>query len=109
MHVFQVYGAADTYAPGVTQRAFATAAKLVVVQADPSAVTPEDLGAAAVAPPLQGNIVWRDGSYTAGVRQYGPALDRDGHFVAFEVNAANQDVLAFIGMAAAGQTPQIGR
>ena len=102
-HVFMTYGLGDTYSPPPTLQTFALAGGFVLVEGPGSEVdefgglTPQDA-------PLAGN--W--GGVTLGMRQYEPASDSDGHFVAFDVAEANEDIVRFFAMAAADETPAIG-
>lgn len=108
LHVFQVYGTQDTFAPGIAQQSFARAADLAVVHADGSAEPADDLGTEQAALPLSGNATVNDLQFTAGVRQYGPPADTDGHLVAYSVVSAAVDISTFLAMAAHDETPQIG-
>jgi len=108
-HVFQVYGVADGYSPGIAQQSFGIAAGLAIVQPDPSAEGAETLGVPSESFPLMGNLTNDNEPITAGVRQYGPAADANGHFVAFEVPSAGQDVAVFLATAQAHEAPQIGQ
>jgi hypothetical protein len=107
-HVFQTYGLNDHFSPPLTMRIYATAADLDVVRASSSAGDPDDLGSESEDFPLAGSFEYEGVEYTAAVRQYGPPEGQDGHFVAFDVPEAADDVARFLGMAASGQTPQIG-
>lgn len=109
LHVFQVYGDGDRYAPGIAQQSFAIAAGLAVAQTDSSATAPEDIGDVDPMFPLVGNVTIGAGQFTAGVREYGPATGQNGHLVAYSVDAAGLDIATFLAMAADGETPQIGR
>lgn len=108
LHVFQVYGTQDTFTPGIAQQSFARAADLAVVQADGSAAPADDLGTEQAALPLSGNVTVSELQFTAGVRQYGPPADTDGHLVAYSVVSAAVDIATFLAMAAHDETPQIG-
>ena len=46
---------------------------------------------------------------TLAVREYGAPADSDGHFVATDVQNGVDDVARFLGMAASGVTPQVGK
>ncbi len=109
-HVFQTYGLNDSYSPPQTMAIFAKAADLSVVQAHSSAGSGDDLGEEESEFPFASSFTHGPDNteYTAGVRQYGPSSDDDGHFVVFDVEAANEDALRFLGMSVSGQTPQIG-
>jgi hypothetical protein len=108
-HIFQPYGLEDHYAPPLTMQIYTRAAGLVEVEADSSADPPDDLQMGTPAPvPYEGSFALDGKEYTVAMRQYGPPSGSDGHFVVFDVDAANQDMARFLGMAARGQTPQIG-
>ncbi len=108
-HVFQPYGKNDTFTPNVTIRHFAVAAGLEEVEADRSASPPDDLGFEPQEAPLAGNVRLDGVDLTLVIRQYGPPAGVDGHHVSFEVPGANSDVARFLGMAASGEQPQVGR
>lgn len=108
-HVFQPYGLGDTFTPNVTIRHFAVSAGLEEVEADRSASPPDDLGFEPQPSPLAGNVRLDGVDLTLVLRQYGPPAGVDGHHVSFEAPVANSDVARFLGMAASGQQPQVGR
>jgi len=108
-HLFQTYGLGDTYAPPVTLQTFAIAAGLDVAQEDSSVTTPDDLGATPKPVPLSGNVMVGGSPYTLAVREYAPPSGDDGHFVVFDVQNANDDATRFLGMAAEGNLPQVGK
>lgn len=111
-HVFATYGLGDSYSPPATLAAFTFAAELALVAHDPSAAKPDDIGSpplAEKAVPLSGNVTVGTAKVTLGMRQYGPPSGKDGHFVAFDVPAANADITRFLGMAAEGAVPAIGQ
>jgi hypothetical protein len=102
-NVFATYGLDDTYSPPATLQAFVLAGGFAWV--DNSGFTPERFaGLKSVDPPLAGNL----GTVTLGFRQYEAATGSDGHFVAFDVDQANEDMVRFLAMAANGDTPAIG-
>jgi hypothetical protein len=107
--LLQTYGLGDTYSPTVTLRQYALAAGLDQAPPDPSAAPPDDLGIPAETTAVQGNLTVGTGSFTLVVRQYGPPAGTDGHFVAFDQPSANQDVVAFLALAAMGQVPSVGQ
>lgn len=109
-HVLQTFGLGDTYSPPKTLAAYAYAAGLTLA-AHPNGVNPtgEDL-LAALTPataPVSGNVEVGGVAVTAVVRQYAPPTGRDGHFVLFDVPAANADVVNFLSAAATGATPSL--
>jgi hypothetical protein len=77
------------------------------VEADASANPKDDLGPE-LGLGLSSNIPVGDELFTGGFRQYGAAADGEGHFVAFDVPAANQDVVRFLVQAVTGAAPEIG-
>jgi hypothetical protein len=107
-HVFQTFGVEDTYSPPVTMATYAVAAGLTQVtphsSADP-AYEPEDAGEALRTPVAVGHAA-TGVNFTLGVRQYGAPNGSDGHFVVFDVPAANDDVVLFL-TGAAGTTPPV--
>jgi hypothetical protein len=111
-HVFQTYGIGDSYSPPRTMVVYAVAGHLSQAEPDPSASTPDELtdyfGADPVPVPVFGNVTVDTQDVTLVLRQYGPPTGRDGHFVVFDVPAANQDAVRFLGMSALGQVPQVG-
>lgn len=106
-HVFAVYGLADGFAPPTNLKNFLSAAGLAGVEPGPSAAPPDELGPTSAAP-LAGNVSFGDERFTAGFRQYGPPQGEDGHFVAFSVATANEDVVRFLARAVVGEVPPIG-
>lgn len=109
-HVFQTYGLGDTFSPPVTMATYAQAGRFAQATADSSASTPDDIaGLDPMATPVSGNVTVDMTTVTVAMRQYGPPADRDGHFVVFDVQAANDDATRFLGMAALGETPQVGQ
>ncbi|HVU00481.1 MAG TPA: hypothetical protein VHE30_01970 [Polyangiaceae bacterium] len=106
--VFQTYGLADTYSPPLTMRLYATPAQLQVVTHDSSVVTPDAIANfQELAPPLAANFAQGTKTVTLALREYQNDTG-DGHFVVFDVPAANQDAIRFLSMAAAGTVPQVG-
>ena len=96
------WGVGDTYTPLVTLRANALSLGL-------APVTPvlEDYGVAALARPIAANVSAGDGEpRTAALFQYTPA-GYDGHFVALQNPAAEQDWLAFVGSYLQVGTPTV--
>jgi hypothetical protein len=88
----------------VTLQTFALAAGLQLVAHDASVTTPDAIGdLVEQAAPYTGTGV------TLAVREYQNKPGNDGHFVAFDVASANQDVVRFLTMAASGKLPQIGQ
>src|SRR3569623_2001025 len=85
-NIIQTEGFTDTYAPNPSIEAFATAVGGDIVQtANAKAIDGLTLrGRAIVAPPIMNNL---DG-VTAVLAQYNEATMSDGHFVVFEVPAA---------------------
>lgn len=108
LHVFHVYGTRDRASTAIAQKTFAIAAGLGIAQPHSSVTDDEGLGEPLDAFPLVGNVT-RDGqTWTAGVRQYAPAEGADGHFVAFDVEAAQLELSVFLSAVAAGEVPPIG-
>jgi hypothetical protein len=108
-HVFQTFGLDDHFSPPETLRIFAGVAGLAVAQADPSATPPYNLGPEWPTFPVEQTMGNGANMYTAAVRQYGPAALSDGHFVAFQVPSAIEDVRQFLGQASLEMTPAVGR
>jgi hypothetical protein len=100
-HVFQTYGLDDHYSPPITLDVYSIAAQLT--QVEPILT---EIGLLEAMPPLSANESM--GMITAGVRQYDPPSNSDGHFVVFDVPQANEDVVRFLSMAASGEVPEIG-
>ena len=106
-HVFQPYGQGDTYAPTATQRTFALSAQLAEASA-PGGVTPDPIGAPAMAAPVSGNAMVGGVPITAIVRQYAPDATYDGHFVAYDNPTASADVDRFLLGVLSGTVPAVG-
>jgi pimeloyl-ACP methyl ester carboxylesterase len=107
-HLFQTFGLDDHFSPPTTLGIFAGVARLAVAQADPSATPPYNLGAEWPTFPVEQTMGNGGNMFTAAVRQYGPGELSDGHFVAFQVPSAVEDVRQFLGQAALGMSPAIG-
>jgi hypothetical protein len=111
-HLFQTYGLGDTYSPPITLELYAMVADVAVAESHSSADPPDDIGGKTEFTganfPVVGNRVVDGQDITIALRQYGAPDDSDGHFVVFDVPTANADAARFLGMAAAGQTPQVG-
>lgn len=108
-HVFQVYGAGDTYSPPPTEETYAIAAALDLVASPAATGDAATLnGAPAKAAPLSGNREFTQGKFTLAMRRYAPASGKDGHFVAFDDPLAQADVARFLSDLAAGKVPAVG-
>jgi hypothetical protein len=108
-HVFQVYGQKDTYSPQQVQTIYAIAAGLTPVTHDPSVTKADDIAGRPESPaPLTGNLTVGAKKLTVGVRQYAPAMGKDGHFVAFDVANARADVERFLAGVLNGSVPRVG-
>ena len=94
-NIFQSEGFVDTYAPNLGIEAFATAIGGDLVKtADEKDVPGIDLrGRAVLAPPITDNL---DG-VTAVLAQYKQKAGSDGHFVVFDIAAAQQQSSQFLG------------
>ncbi len=101
-HAFQTYGFDDSYSPEVTMQIYALAGIIPHV-----APQTEDLELPDVDSPASGNVDVNGNAYTLGLRQYEPPSGSDGHFVVFDVEQANEDMVRFFTTAATG-TPVIG-
>ena len=101
-NIFQSEGFTDTYAPNPGIEAFATAIGGDLVKTvDEQDVPGIDLrGRAVVAPPITGNV----DAVTAVLAQYKQKAGSDGHFVVFDIAAAQQQSSQFLGtLARTGQ------
>jgi hypothetical protein len=109
-HAFQTFGLDDSYSPPVTLATFALAGGFTQVTADASAKTPytDDDVAARLKPVAVGYKAAAAG-FTLGMRQYGAPKNSDGHFVVFDTQAANDDVVLFLTTAAGATPPVIGK
>jgi len=110
-HIFQTYGIDDSYAPPLTLFADAIAAGLDNAPL-PAGVDPDENNQTGQLPPaedpISGNRTIDGEAYTLAMRQYDPPSDSDGHFVAFDVPQANQDVVNFLFSLAERETPTVG-
>ncbi|HEU5077252.1 MAG TPA: hypothetical protein VFU02_23835 [Polyangiaceae bacterium] len=111
-HIFQTYGIDDSYSPPLTLFAYALAAGLenapLPAGVDPDADNQNDR-LPPEAEPLSGNRTIQGEGYTLALRQYEPASNSDGHFVAFDVAEANQDVVEFLFALGERETPSVGQ
>lgn len=109
-HVLQTFGLGDTYSPPQTLSAYALASELALAP-HPSGVDPKGSdvipGLTPSNAPVSENVTVDDQSVTAVVRQYTPPAGSDGHFVVFDVPAANQDVVSFLSSLANGVSPSV--
>ncbi len=101
-HAFQTYGFEDSYSPEVTMQTSALAG--IIPHIAPHTT---DLDLPEEDAPATGNVDVNGNAYTLGLRQYEPASGSDGHFVVFDVEQANEDMVRFFTTAATG-TPVIG-
>lgn len=107
-HLFVTYGLSDSYSPNVTLANYIQAAQVDLAAAHVSVITPDDIGLTSEPVPLSHTDVVGGVELTLAARQYQPPAGRDGHFVVFDVAGATQDVVRFLGMAAAGEVPVVG-
>ena len=110
-HVFMTYGLGDTFATEATQRAFAQAGRLALVEPVltlDAAGNPNSFGLPVAPAPLNGNVMIAGSTFTVGVRQYMPNAGDDGHFVATDTTQGRADVMRFLTDALSGTTPTIG-
>jgi len=105
-HVFQTFGIDDSYSPPVTLATFAVAAGLTQVTADGSA--PEPFAIPGRDMTVDAGYAAKAGGVTLGVRQYGAPKGSDGHFVVFDREAANRDMVLFFSSATGATPPVIG-
>jgi hypothetical protein len=105
-HVFQTFGIDDSYSPPVTLATFAVAAGLTQVTADGSA--PELFAIPGRDMTVDAGYAAKAGGVTLGVRQYGAPKGSDGHFVVFDREAANRDMVLFFSSATGATPPVIG-
>jgi pimeloyl-ACP methyl ester carboxylesterase len=103
-HLFQTFGVEDSYSPPLTMATFALAAGVKQVDAHTSADPLFDQFDDQLVPVAVGYKAPGSG-ITLGMRQYG-APDSDGHFVVFDTQAANDDMVLFL-TGAAGLTPPV--
>jgi hypothetical protein len=108
--LFQTFGIDDSYSPPLTLFAYGRAARASMAPL-PSGVTPEgdnlNSGLSPADEPVSGNRSVAGTPVTIAVRQYAAPSGADGHFVVFDVAAANQDAVAFLEALAAGQLPSV--
>ncbi len=108
--VFQPYGQLDTYSPPVVEATYALAAELAIVAHDASVSKPDDIGGQSESPaPLSGNLTSGGKKVTAALRQYAPAMGKDGHFVSFDVMSARADTERFLAGVLNGVVPRVGQ
>jgi predicted esterase len=98
-NIFQTEGFVDTYAPNPAIEAFATAlgGDLVSLPAEKAVEGLTLRGRAVLATPITEN----DNGVTAVLAQYTKRTGSDGHFVVFEVPAAEKQAAEFLGTLAA--------
>ena len=109
-HAFMVYGHADTFTPDTVQTTYALSAALDVAASDASVSTPIDIGGKMEVPlPAMGNHDINMKTISVFTRQYAPSGSDDGHFVAFDVQNANDDLMRFLAGILSGVVPQVGQ
>jgi hypothetical protein len=108
-HVFQTFGIEDSYSPPITMATFALAGGFTQVEPHASAKPPYK---AEFPQDADNNLIFEPVGYkapgsgiTLGLRQYG-SPKTDGHFVVFDVQAANDDMVLFL-TGATGVTPPV--
>jgi len=108
--VFFVYGLFDSFAPEISQKAFADAAGLAAVDPDLTLAFNE------ITSPARGNVMPGPVARTVGLRTYDPKGDainpelvQDGHLVATMTRRGTADVRRFLSQVLNGETPQIGQ
>lgn len=106
-HLFQTFGVEDSYSPPLTMATFALAAGVKQVVAHSSADPLFDQFDGQLVPVPVGYKAPGSG-ITLGMRQYG-APDSDGHFVVFDTQAANDDMVLFLTGATGATPPVIGQ
>jgi hypothetical protein len=104
-NIFQTEGFVDTYSPNPGIEAFATAlGGDLVMLPDTKAIEGLTLrGRAIKAAPFAGNL----GGATAALGQYKMSAGSDGHFVVFDVAAAEKQAAQFLGTLAATGTATV--
>lgn len=105
-HVFQTFGAGDTFAPPATLATYAQAGGLTLVKPEVAGALPQGFALATADAPLSANE--QGGTITLGVREYEAATNSDGHFVVFDVPEAQTDVARFLTESISG-IPHIGQ
>lgn len=109
--IFETFGIDDSYAPPPTLFAYAIAARAALAP-HPSGVNPDEDNSDPRMPeesdPVSGNITVDTTDVTVAMRQYEPPNGADGHFVVFDVNAANQDAVDFLTSLSLGEVPTVG-
>jgi hypothetical protein len=109
-HLFQTFGIEDTYSPPVTMATYAVAGGLTQVTPHASADPPyEDDGDGHLPTPVAVGYAAAGAGFTHGLRQYGAPNASDGHFVVFDVPAANDDMVLFLTGSAGAMPPVIGQ
>jgi hypothetical protein len=106
-HAFQTFGIEDSYSPPVTLATFALAGGFTQVTPHSSAkpaYTDDDVEARLE--PVAVGYKAATAGFTLGMRQYGAPAGSDGHFVVFETQAANDDMVLFL-TGATGITPPV--
>ena len=107
-HAFQTFGIDDSYSPPVTMATFAVAGDFVQVTPDATAEPAYDDDNVLPKPVAVGYKAAAS-AFTLGFRQYGAPNGSDGHFVVFDTQAANDDMVLFLTGAAGSTPPVIGR
>lgn len=106
-HLLQTFGLDDTYSPPETLTSYLRAANLTLVE-NPTGFVPSginDTGVTATPAPVSGNRGTDPNFITAVGRQYEP--DSDGHFVIYENDDANADVMGFLRALGSDQLPVV--
>jgi hypothetical protein len=105
-HVFQTFGLEDSYSPPDTMATFAIAAGLT--QVTPHSSVGDDAYTEGLPGAVDVGYQAAGSGITLGMRQY-RSSSSDGHFVVFDVPAANDDMVLFFTGAAGTMPPVIGQ
>jgi hypothetical protein len=107
-HLFQTFGIEDSYSPPVTLATYTLAGGLTQVTPDKTAKPGWNEDNVLPAPVALGYKA-PTGGFTLGMRQYGAPGGSDGHFVVFDTQAANDDMVLFLTGATGATPPVIGQ
>jgi hypothetical protein len=110
-HAFQTFGLDDSYSPPITMATYALAGGFTQVtpDVDVDLAFDEEAFTTKTLKPVSVGYKAAANGFTLGLRQYGAPKNSDGHFVVFDTQSANDDMVLFLTGAAGATPPVIGQ
>jgi hypothetical protein len=110
-HALQTFGLDDSYSPPITMATYAVAGGFTQVEPDATAdpAYDEESFTSKMLKPVAVGYKAAANGFTLGIRQYGAPKKSDGHFVVFDTQSANDDMVLFLTGAAGTAPPAVGQ